>query len=115
MLLLADQNVPEEYVFALRGDGHEVVYTRDVPELGPEAADDAIVAYAESEGYAVLSTDVADFSDRQTSIPVLVAPRGWRAETSVLPSPGLMHCRSIRQRRSPFGCLVCDTLHASVL
>lgn len=76
MLLLADQNVPEEYVFALRGDGHEVVYTRDVPELGPEAADDAIIAHAESTGYAVLSTDVTDFSDRQASIPALVAPRG---------------------------------------
>lgn len=76
MLLLADQNVPEEYVFALRCVGHEVVYTRDVPELGPEAADVAIVAHAESIGYAVLSTDVTDFGDRQASIPVLVAPQG---------------------------------------
>lgn len=53
MLLPDDQNVPEEYVFALRGDGHDVVYTRVTPELGEEAADDAIVAYAESEGFAI--------------------------------------------------------------
>ena len=42
MEILADQNVPEKYVSALRGDGHTVRYTRDVAELGPRAADNAI-------------------------------------------------------------------------
>jgi hypothetical protein len=40
MQILADTNVPEEYVSALRGDGHEVVYSRDVSQLGPAATDE---------------------------------------------------------------------------
>ncbi len=40
MQILADTNVPEESVSALRGDGHEVVYSRDVSQLGPAATDD---------------------------------------------------------------------------
>ncbi|WP_276424952.1 DUF5615 family PIN-like protein [Halorubrum ezzemoulense] len=44
--MLADVNVPEEYVSALRGDGHDVVYSREISALGPEATDDAIVEYA---------------------------------------------------------------------
>lgn len=75
MRILADENVPEEYVFALRGDGHHVVYSRDAPELGVESTDDAIVDYAEIEGLAILSTDVKDFSDRDATVPVLVAPQ----------------------------------------
>lgn len=73
--ILADTNVPEEYVFALRGDGHEVVYTRNVPQLGPEATDDGITRYAESEDLAILSTDVKDFGGRAADVPVLVAPQ----------------------------------------
>lgn len=76
MRILADTNVPEKYVAALRGDGHEVRYSRDVASLGPEAADDAIAAFAESEGYAILSTDVTDFADREASVPVFVAQQG---------------------------------------
>jgi hypothetical protein len=75
MQILADTNVPEEYVSALRGDGHEVVYSRAVPQLGPEATDDAITEYAEREGYAVLSTDIADFGGRNATVPILVAPQ----------------------------------------
>lgn len=73
MEILADVNVPEEYVSALRGDGHEVEYSRTVPELGSEATDDALVSYAESNGYAILSTDVTDFSGLEADVPVLVA------------------------------------------
>jgi len=75
MRILADENVPEEYVFALRGDGHEIAYSRDIQELGPSSPDDDLVAYAEENGYAILSTDVKDFSDRSATIPVLVAPQ----------------------------------------
>jgi predicted nuclease of predicted toxin-antitoxin system len=74
--ILADTNVPEEHVLALRGDGHEVVYSREVEELGPEATDDAIVGYAESEGFALLSTDVKDFGHREASVAVFVAVQG---------------------------------------
>ena len=75
MLILADENVPDEYVSALRGDGHEVVYSRDVSELGFEAADDELVGYAEANGCAILSTDVKDFANRCADVPVLVAPQ----------------------------------------
>lgn len=75
MDVLADTNVPEEYVFALRGDGHEVVYSRSIPELGPTASDEAITNYAESEEYAILTTDVSDFGERSATVPILVAPQ----------------------------------------
>jgi hypothetical protein len=75
MEVLADVNVPEEYVSALKGDGHEVAYSRKLPELGPEASDEHIVRYAETEGYALLSTDISDFSGRDADVPVLVAPQ----------------------------------------
>ena len=73
--ILADANVPEEYVSALRGDGHDVVYSREISELGPEATDDAIAAYAESEAMAIITTDVKDFADRDAAVPVFVAPQ----------------------------------------
>lgn len=75
MRILADTNVPEEHVSALRGDGHEVVYCRDVAQLGPEATASAITEYAESEELAILSADEKDFGDRDASVPVFVAPQ----------------------------------------
>jgi len=75
---LADVNVPEEYVSALRGDGHDVVYSRNVPELGPTAADERIIDYAETAELAVLTTDVTDFANRNASVPVFVAPQSMR-------------------------------------
>ena len=75
MQILADTNVPEEYVSALRGDGHRVRYSRSVSDLGPQATDHDITTYAESEGYAVLSTDVSDFGGRDADVPILVAPQ----------------------------------------
>jgi len=71
MRILADANVPEEYVSALRGDGHEVVYSRDCDPLGPEATDQEITEYAEADGFAVLSTDVSDFGRRHAEVPIL--------------------------------------------
>jgi hypothetical protein len=73
MRILADVNVPEEYVSALRGDDHEVIHSRTVAQLGPEATDDEITEYAESEGFAILSTDVKDFGSREAEIPIFVA------------------------------------------
>lgn len=71
--ILADVNVPEEQVSALRGDGHTVAYSRDVEGLEPEATDDAIVEYARTNGFAVLSTDQKDFGDRTADVPILAA------------------------------------------
>jgi len=75
MEILADTNVPEEYVSALRGDGHDVVYSRDISQLGPEATDAEITEYAESDGFTLLSTDISDFGNREANIPILVAPQ----------------------------------------
>ena len=75
MRILADVNVPNAYVSALRGDGHDVTYSRNVEHLGPTATDTEIVEYAEREGVAVLSTDVKDFSGRDVGAPVFVAPQ----------------------------------------
>jgi hypothetical protein len=75
MEILADTNVPEAYVSVLRGDGHDVVYSRDISQLCPEATDAEITEYAESDGFAVLSTDISDFGNRKANIPVLVAPQ----------------------------------------
>jgi len=75
MRILADTNVPVEYVAALRGDGHDVRYSRAVDALGPEATDEAIVAYADREDVAILSTDVADFGDLDAEIAVMVVPQ----------------------------------------
>ena len=73
--ILADTNVPEAYASALRGDGHDVVYSRDLDPLGPEASDAAIVEYAETNEFALLSTDVKDFAERDASVPIFVAPQ----------------------------------------
>lgn len=75
MRILADTNVPEEYVSALRGDSHEVVYSRNVEGLGPDAADSAITSFAESEGLAILSTDLSDFGERDADVAIFVAPQ----------------------------------------
>jgi hypothetical protein len=73
--ILADVNVPEKYVSALRGVGHEVVYSREVDALGPEATDEALIEYAEAERFAPLSTDVTGFADRNAAVSVFVTPQ----------------------------------------
>ena len=86
MRILADVNVPEEHVAALRGDDHEVVWSRQVSELGPEASDEAIIGYAEREQFAVLSTDATDFGNVDASVAVFVATQeqtGGEVRTAV--------------------------------
>jgi len=75
MRLLADENVPERYVRALRGDGHEVVVSRTVSDLGPAATDTEIVHYAEAESLVILTTDAMDFAGVMDRVPVLIAPQ----------------------------------------
>ncbi|MFC3960179.1 DUF5615 family PIN-like protein [Halovivax cerinus] len=74
MEIIADTNVPEEHVSALRGDGHSVVYSRSIESLGPEATDQAIIDYAEANQVVILSGDLTDFGRCEASIPVFVAP-----------------------------------------
>lgn len=73
---IADNNVPEEHVSALRGDGHTMSYSRTIDELGPEATDEAIVEVAEQRGCAILSADLKDFGRREATIPIFLAPHG---------------------------------------
>lgn len=94
MHILADENVPEEYVSALRGDGQNVVYSRAIESLGPEADDGSIAAHAAEEGYAVLSTDVKDFGDLDLPVPVFVAPQDM--------SGGAVRTALARVREQPF-------------
>ena len=75
MDILGDENVPEEFVSALRGDGHTVRYTRDIEDLGTEAPDETIVEYAVSAEAAVLSSDQKDFNEIHGDIPILIAPQ----------------------------------------
>ncbi len=49
MEILADEHVPEEYVSALRGDGHDVRYSREIEEFGPSAED---TLQAEAHGFS---------------------------------------------------------------
>ena len=108
MEVLADTNVPEEYVFALRGDGHDVIYSRSVSELGQRATDAEITAYAESEGRAILTTDVSDFGSRSASVPILVAPQDMTGVQFGPPCHDSKHSVSIPQRRNRCGCPACD-------
>lgn len=79
----------------LRGDGYEVVSSRSVPALGPEATDDAIVSHAETEGFAVLSTDIKDFSKRTADAAMVVALQGMTRGRFVLPLHGSKRSSSI--------------------
>lgn len=108
MEILADTNVPEGYVSALRGDGYEVVYSRDIPALGPQATDEAITDFADSEGYAVLSTDVSDFGDRHADIAILVAPQDLSREDVRAAVARLETLPFDPAETAPTGCLVCD-------
>lgn len=75
MRILADENVPGPYVSALRGDGHDVSYSRDIEALGPSAPDTEVLKYAAENGFAILSTDVKDFGHQDVPVPVFVAPQ----------------------------------------
>lgn len=115
MQILADENVPEEYVSALRGDGHDVIYSRDVDQLGPEATDEAITEYAEGEGFAILSTDVKDFADRDATVPVFVSPQDMSGVTFGLRLPVSSPCPSILRRPNPSGSLLSSRVARSLL
>lgn len=78
MRIVVDENVPEEYVRAVDGDGHDLVSSREVPEPGPSATDLEVVRYAERESMAVLTTDVKDFASLEASVLILVAPQDTR-------------------------------------
>jgi predicted nuclease of predicted toxin-antitoxin system len=57
--MLANENVPADVVTALKADGHDVSWMRDV---GPGTLDDRVLALALSEGRIVLTFD-KDFGE----------------------------------------------------
>lgn len=76
--MLADENVPGDVVTALRTDGHDVAWMRDV---GPGSPDDRVLALALAEGRIVLTFD-KDFGElafrlgqRATPGVILLRPR----------------------------------------
>ena len=75
MRLLVDENVPERYVQALRGDGHTVISTRSVDGLGPGNPDEAIVDFALAESLPVLTTDAQDVTKLGGGLAILIAPQ----------------------------------------
>ncbi len=75
MRLMVDENVPERYVQALRGDGQTVISTRTVDELGPGIPDEAIVDVAQAESLPVLTTDATDGRNLAGAVVVLIAPQ----------------------------------------
>ncbi len=74
----ADENVPKAVVLALRTDGHDVTWMRDV---GPGSPDDHVLALALSENRIVLTFD-KDFGElafrlvrQETPGVILLRPR----------------------------------------
>lgn len=105
MRILADVNIPEAYISALRGDDHDVVYSPDVDSLGPTATDEAIIEYAESESFAILTRDVKDFGSCEATVPVFVAPQNM--------SGGEIRAAVARIESMPFDPAQCEPLWLS--
>ena len=57
--LLANENIPADVVTALKSDGHDMAWMRDV---GPGSPDDRVLALALAEGRIVLTFD-KDFGE----------------------------------------------------
>jgi Domain of unknown function (DUF5615) len=70
-LVLANENGPENVVVALKSDGHDVVWMRDV---GPGSPDDQVLALALAEGRIVLTFD-KDFGELAFRLGQVATPR----------------------------------------
>jgi predicted nuclease of predicted toxin-antitoxin system len=75
MHLLADVNVKEAYVVALRSEGHTVERVGDVAELDVTATDRAIVSYAQSRNAVVITNDAKDFERFDIHAGIIVVPQ----------------------------------------
>lgn len=65
MNLVADEHVPNSFIAALRGEGYDVVRSKDALREG--APDSEIVAYAAEHDRVVLSED-GDFRGRELDL-----------------------------------------------
>lgn len=59
--LYADEHFPYPVVVLLRGLGHDVVTVQEVGKAGLRVPDDEVLAFAASEGRAVLTLNRQDF------------------------------------------------------
>jgi predicted nuclease of predicted toxin-antitoxin system len=75
MQLLADVNVNEAYVVALRNEGHAVARVSDVDTLDEAASDREILSAAASRNAVVVTNDAKDFQQFDTHAGVIVVPQ----------------------------------------
>jgi len=68
--LLADENMPSDVVAALRSDGHDVAWIR---EVAPAADDNAVLARASAEDRLLLTLD-KDFGELAFRLGSVAAP-----------------------------------------
>lgn len=72
--ILANMNAPEAYVSALRGDGHDVASTREVPEAVRKrlAMRSQSMSRSKEQEFGMLSIDIKDFENREFGATVSV-------------------------------------------
>ena len=75
MDLLADVHVKSAYLAALRAEGHGVERVVDTAELGPTAADEAIVTYARQQNMVILTNDAKDFNQFDDHTGIIIVPQ----------------------------------------
>lgn len=65
--ILADENIERATVTYLQQLGHNVVWVRDVPELGVGSSDTTIANYATAENRVILTQDDDFFTELELS------------------------------------------------
>jgi predicted nuclease of predicted toxin-antitoxin system len=75
MKLLADVNVNEAYVVALRSEGHTVRRVVEIDTLTETASDSAIIDSADDRDAVVVTSDAKDFQEFDTHAGVIVVPQ----------------------------------------
>jgi predicted nuclease of predicted toxin-antitoxin system len=75
MQLLADVNVNEAYVVALRNEGHSVERVAETDALDETASDREILSAADSRNAVVVTNDAKDFQQFETHAGVIVVPQ----------------------------------------
>jgi predicted nuclease of predicted toxin-antitoxin system len=75
MHILADVNVKDAYVVALRSEGHAVKRVVDVETLDATATDGAILSEAASRNAVVVTNDAKDFEQFDTHSGIIIVPQ----------------------------------------
>ena len=75
MRILADVNVKEAFLTALRSEGHTVERVVDVEKLGATATDSEIISYATATDTVVLTNDAKDFEQFEPHQGIIIVPQ----------------------------------------